>query len=214
MSAEEEDGKFDVGWFHSTVGDFINLTGNAEEQEKQHECGDEGSGNDWWRVSLVRGPDSLLQASVGSPSSWQRSNHRVSSLEPCLISCLTVEKKADNRLSVRRNICVILITFPAQRSVLEAHLAAIAWTLGVAVRSPSPFTDTHSRTTFSHGHVLIQTQRSRGTSRGATPRCEHAPQRCSCVLMSLGGHGNRDSCVKHERQRRREAGRLVNKQPC
>lgn len=29
MSAEEEDGKFNVGWFHGTVWDFINLPGNT-----------------------------------------------------------------------------------------------------------------------------------------------------------------------------------------
>lgn len=32
------------------------------------------------------GRDLLLQASVDSPSSWQRSDHQVSNLEPCLMN--------------------------------------------------------------------------------------------------------------------------------
>lgn len=39
-----------------------------------------------WIMYLKSGKDSLLQASVDSPSSWQRSDHQVSSLEPCLIN--------------------------------------------------------------------------------------------------------------------------------
>lgn len=67
---------------------------------------------------------------------------------------------------------------------------------------PLPLTDSHN---ISHGHVFIQTRRSRRASRGTTPRCEHATQHCGCVSVSFGGRGNRDSTrVKNAQQR--EAG--------
>lgn len=99
MSAEEEDGKFDVGWFHGTVRDFINLAGNVGEGEKMSSRNNinviKGQTQEMTALDCVsvRGPDSLLQASVDSPSSWQRSDHRVSSLGSCSISCHTVGKK-------------------------------------------------------------------------------------------------------------------------
>lgn len=67
---------------------------------------------------------------------------------------------------------------------------------------PLPLTDSHN---ISHGHVFIQTRRSRWTSRGATPRCEHTPQHCGCVFVSFGGHGNKDSACVNDAQQR-EAG--------
>lgn len=30
MGAKEEDGKLDVGWLHSTIWDFINLSGKSK----------------------------------------------------------------------------------------------------------------------------------------------------------------------------------------
>lgn len=104
MSAKEEDGKFDVGWLHCTVWDFVNL---AEIQGRQ---GEKKNINNIHSINVIkchdqvksmqvsdRGPDLLLQASEGSPSSWQRSDRQVSSLEPCSTNCQTGGKKRQKK---------------------------------------------------------------------------------------------------------------------
>lgn len=103
MGAKEEDGKFDVGWLHCTIWDFVDL---AEIQGGQGEKRKKKKINNIHSISVIkcrgqvksmqvsdRGPDLLLQASEGSPSSWQRSDRQVSSLEPCSTNCQTGGEK-------------------------------------------------------------------------------------------------------------------------